>query len=478
MKIPALVLALLLPLGASQKLYRIMPVGDSITEGGASFSNWRYDLWEKLYTAGYLIEYVGSRRSPSRIGELAHEGYGGKDSAFLAKTVPARFKEHPADIVLLHAGHNHFAEQKPVPDILRNTGRMIDGFRRVNPRVTILLAQPITSGKLPKYSYIPELNDALVLLASRLDQPSSRVIIVPQASGFDPAHDTVADKVHPNKTGAEKMADRWFESLTSVMEKPPVGHHPDIIPYKETDKGKLTLHVFKPAGPASATPRPAIVFFYGGGWVRGTPIQFYRECQHFADKGMVAISADYRTSFTHGTTPFEAVADGRSAIRWIRSHAKELAIDPSRIVAAGASAGGQIAAATGVLTEFDEPGEDCAVSCRPDAMALWYPVFDNGPEGYGPPEVKARHLEFSPLHNVGPHTPPCIVFLGTSDKLIPVSTGRDFQSRLKKAGVRCDLELYPGDGHPIYDYRKPATAQRARILGQLNDFLKSLGILK
>lgn len=220
MKIPFLILALLLPLHADQKIHRIMPVGDSITEGGSSFSNWRYPLLEKLRTAGYRIEYVGSRKSPSPIGDLAHEGYGGKNSGFLAATVPGNFRKHPADIVLLHAGHNQFADQKPVPQMLKDTESLILNFRKVNPKVTVLLAQPITSGKLPKYSYLPELGRELVPLAKRLDSPASRIIIVPQADGFDPVKDTVADLVHPNASGAAKMTERWFEALVTVMEKP------------------------------------------------------------------------------------------------------------------------------------------------------------------------------------------------------------------------------------------------------------------
>lgn len=220
MKILILILGLVVPLRAEQKIYRIMPVGDSITEGGGSFSNWRYPLWEKLHNAGYLIEYVGSRKSPSPIGDLHHEGYGGKNSGFLAATVPGNFKKHPADIVLLHAGHNQFAEQKPVPQILKDTESLIRDFRNVNPKVTVLVAQPIPSGKLPKYSYLPQLGDDLARLAKRLDSPESRILIVPQALGFDPSKDTVADLVHPNASGAAKMTARWFEVLVTVMEKP------------------------------------------------------------------------------------------------------------------------------------------------------------------------------------------------------------------------------------------------------------------
>ncbi|MEI6074845.1 MAG: alpha/beta hydrolase [Verrucomicrobiota bacterium] len=87
-------------------------------------------------------------------------------------------------------------------------------------------------------------------------------------------------------------------------------------------------------------PRPTIIFFFGGGWTVGTPIQFYPECAHFADEGYIAISADYRIASVNHTTPFDGVTDGKSAIRWVRQHAAELGLDPARIVAAGASAGG------------------------------------------------------------------------------------------------------------------------------------------
>ena len=478
MKLLAFLLVLTASLHAAQNTFRIMPVGDSITEGGSSFSNWRYPLWEKLRTAGYIIEYVGSRKSPSRIGDLCHEGYGGKNSAFLAATVPANFRKHPADIVLLHAGHNHFADQKPVPGIVSDTEKMIEAFRKVNPEVVVLLAQPIPSGKLPKYSYIPDLHAALARLAARIDTARSRVIIVPMGDGFDPATDTVADLVHPNARGAEKMADHWFAALVKVMGKPPVVYQPRIIPYKSTAKGDLTLHVFSPPGAASGARRPAIVFFFGGGWKRGTPLQFYPECAWFASKGLLAISADYRIAFTHGSSPFEAVADAKSAIRWVRSHAAELGVDPQKIIAAGASAGGHLAAATGTLPGLDDPADDMSVSCRPDALALWYPVFDNSPGGYGDAAVKARCQEISPLLNISPKTPPAIVFLGTKDPLVPVATARDFQARMQKAGVRCELMLFEGAGHPIYDYRKGPSPLRDRVLAACAAFLRPLGMFR
>lgn len=202
------------------KVYRIMPVGDSITEGGKSFVCYRYPLWKKLTDAGYRFEFVGSRQSDSPAGPLRHEGYGGKNAEFLAGIVPENFRKHPADIVLLHCGHNHFADEKPVPKILAATESLIGALRRENPRVVVCLAQVIPSGKLPKYSYIPELNRSIAELAKRMNTPEQPVILVDQATGFDVEKDTVADRVHPTATGAEKMASRWFEALSKVMAKP------------------------------------------------------------------------------------------------------------------------------------------------------------------------------------------------------------------------------------------------------------------
>ena len=87
--------------------------------------------------------------------------------------------------------------------------------------MVILLAQVIPSGKLPKYAYIPELNQALVLLARELHRPDQPVMIVDQYTGFDPQKDTIIDKVHPTASGAEKIATRWFVALRPwLMPKP------------------------------------------------------------------------------------------------------------------------------------------------------------------------------------------------------------------------------------------------------------------
>lgn len=467
-------LVLLVQIAAAEaKIYCILPVGDSITEGGGTFGNYRYPLWEKLFAAGYLVEFVGSRSSDTRVGPLRHEGYGGKNAEFLAVAVEKNFRTNVADIVMIHSGHNHTNTEAPVRGIVAATEQMIRSARNVNPKVIVLVAQVITSGKLPKYEYIPELNVELGKLAARMNSASSPVIAVNMADGFDWRTDTIADRVHPNLRGAEKMAEKWFVALTNVMENPAKSFHPRLVTYKTIGDAELKLHVFASTN-SSAKPRPAVVFFFGGGWTSGTPIQFYSECAHFAAKGFVAISADYRIASVNRTTPFASVADGKSAIRWVRQHAAELGVDPQRIVAAGASAGGQVSAATGIVPGLDEADEDLAVSSKPNALLLWYAVVDNSPDGYGPPEMKKRFKEISPLHNITSNVPPTLLLLGTKDKLIPVATAEEFKQRIEQVGGRCELKLFPEAGHPIYEWRKGSSPLRDEALRLADEFLSVL----
>ena len=190
---------------------------DSITEGGSGFPVYRDPLRRKLADAGFCIDFVGSRRDSAA---LSHEGHGGRNTQFLSERLAGVLARHPADIVLIHSGHNSFAEDKPVAGIVACTEQMIADARAANPSMIELLAQVITSGKLPKYSYIPELNRELTKLAERLNTPEQPVIIVDQATGFDPETDTPEDKVHPNAQGAAKMADLWFTALTRILPGP------------------------------------------------------------------------------------------------------------------------------------------------------------------------------------------------------------------------------------------------------------------
>jgi len=261
------------------------------------------------------------------------------------------------------------------------------------------------------------------------------------------------------------------------------GNYGDFQPtrsvvYKTIGDVELKLHIFEPEGHQSSDRRPAIVFFFGGGWVGGTPEQFYPHAKHLAARGMLAISADYRVRGRHGTSPFECVKDGKSAIRYVRAHADKLGVDPERIAAGGGSAGGHVAAATATAAKLNEEGEDLSVSPRPDALVLFNPVYDNGPGGYGHGRVKDGWQEISPMHSIREGMPPAIVFLGTKDKLIPVETAKRFQQKMREVGSRSELMLFPGAQHGFFNYGRGDGSSYRETLSAMDKFLESLGFLK
>lgn len=242
--------------------------------------------------------------------------------------------------------------------------------------------------------------------------------------------------------------------------------------YKKIGNVELQLHIFNPEGHKASDRKPAIVFFFGGGWSGGTPSQFYPQCDYLAKRGMVAISAEYRVKSRNGTSPLECVKDGNSAVRWVRSHADKLGIDPSKLAAGGGSAGGHVAAATGTTKGILEKGEDVSVSSKPDALVLFNPVYDNGPKGYGHSRVKDYWKQISPMHNLDKETPPTIVFLGTKDKLIPVATAKKYRLLMKEAGVRSELFLYKEQAHGFFN-----TSKYDETVKEMDRFLVSLGFL-
>ena len=261
--------------------------------------------------------------------------------------------------------------------------------------------------------------------------------------------------------------------------------NPDkVVTYKTIDGVELELHFFEPEGLQSTDKRPAIVFFFGGGWTGGTPKQFFEQARFLADQGMVAMSADYRVKKKHKTTPFECVKDGKSAIRWVRQNANELGVDPNRIAASGGSAGGHVAACTGIVEGFDEAGEDTSISSVPNAMILFNPVLDTTALGYGLSKVgESRQTDISPCHHVRAGIVPTLVFHGTADKAVPFENAERFTRLMKEAGNVCQLESFEGKGHGCFNgiHFRPKTKDLApykRSIKSSVELLTSLGFLE
>ena len=269
-----------------------------------------------------------------------------------------------------------------------------------------------------------------------------------------------------------------FTSSAHAQRKyPPVIADAEAHTYRSVSDVDLQLWVFKPKEWKPEDKRPGVVFFFGGGWKAGSPEQFVEQCRHLAAKGMVAITADYRVASRHGTKAIDCVDDARAAIRWVRSHATELGVDPKRLAAGGGSAGGHIAACLGtILIENEE------VSSRPDAMFLFNPACVLAPiDGKSPWEEDRSEemlermgvdpVKLSPAHNVTSEAPPTIVFHGKDDPTVAYATAEIFARKMKTAGVRCDLKGYEGEQHGFFNHGRNENKMFRQTMADLDEFL-------
>jgi len=273
----------------------------------------------------------------------------------------------------------------------------------------------------------------------------------------------------------------WFTTFSAYAEaKQKVDFGPGVVEeiYKTASGDDLSIYRFEPQDHDPAIHRrPAVIFFFGGGWNGGSVRQFEQHARYFAHRGMVTFVADYRVKSRQGTPPVACVQDGKSAVRWIRSNAPRLGIDPKRIAAAGGSAGGHVAAATGICDDFEDPHDKNGhVSSKANALLLFNPVYDNSPNGYGHDRVQEQFPAISPAHNITPDDPPTIVFLGSNDKLIPVNTAQSFDAELRNADIHSELYIYAGKPHGFFNETK---SQRCCIdtVIRSDQFLNHLGWL-
>jgi len=247
------------------------------------------------------------------------------------------------------------------------------------------------------------------------------------------------------------------------------------VEYKRINGLPLYLYVLEPSTPEEG-PRPAIVFFHGGGWVAGNLGQFNRQAAYLAAHGMVVIQVDYRLLPAGGVDPPRICAeDAKSAMRWVRAHAGKLNVDPNRIAAGGGSAGGYLAAFTALVPAWNDPLDDLSISPKPNALVLLFPVIDISPSAYA--GVNKRfgpdYMKYAPEEFVSATTPPVIILSGLADKQVNPESLRTFQAKVNRAGGHCELILYPEQKHGFANEEPYMTI----TLTAIAHFLVSIGYL-
>ncbi len=244
--------------------------------------------------------------------------------------------------------------------------------------------------------------------------------------------------------------------------------------YRESP-GPMRLFVVKPAGWKATDRRPALMFFFGGGWTTGTPKNSIFWAKFAASLGMVGIAPDYRTRGRNDVSPLGSVADSRAALRWVQDHAAELGLDPARIAVGGNSAGGHVALWTAIAAT--PPGSDPAEAPRlkPAALILFSTVSDTTVErGYTPKRFGTDALALSPLDQLDAKMPPVLAFHGDADKTVPLSQATALRDKLLATGNACELHIVPGGGHN-FGNDVPEWREKSREL--IIAFLKQQGLV-
>lgn len=237
--------------------------------------------------------------------------------------------------------------------------------------------------------------------------------------------------------------------------------------YKKIDGKQLRMSVFLPDGYETAKALPTIVIFHGGSWNAGEPSWHYPDCAYWSSRGMIAVSVGYRLKTRDGVeVPLACVKDAKSAMRHLRKNAAELKVDPTKVVAAGGSAGGQLAAALATITDArtNDAQDDLSISCKPDAVILYNPYM----------KCKA---ELSPPEHIAKGLPPFITFLGDQDQAITVAEMKSFHDALKSAGNSSTLYIGKGAKHGFCNGRNPNNPFFYWSLELEDQFLVKLGIL-
>ncbi len=237
--------------------------------------------------------------------------------------------------------------------------------------------------------------------------------------------------------------------------------------------GALPLRLYRPAG---ERPLPALLYFFGGGWVLGTVDTADGVSRSLANSsGALVAVAGYRLAPEHR---FPAAADDcYAAVRWVAEHAEEIGADPARLAVGGDSAGGNLAAGVALRARADGP-----------ALAGQLLVYPNTDQLADDPSMRAaddpflfnrhsvdwyrRHYLANPGDAANPLAsplraqslaglPPALVITAEFDPLR--DQGEAYARRLAREGVQVELSRYPGMAHGFFTMIGTVDASRAAI---------------
>jgi len=237
--------------------------------------------------------------------------------------------------------------------------------------------------------------------------------------------------------------------------------------------GDLPLRLYRPA---AQRPQPALLYFFGGGWVLGSIDTADGVARALANaSGALVVVPGYRLAPEH---PFPAAVDDcYASLRWVAGQAGQIGADPDRVAVGGDSAGGNLAAAVTLLARADGlalagqllvyPNTDQLADDKPTGGAddpflfnrhsvAWYR------QHYLPDAGDAASPLASPLRAENlTGLPPALVITAEYDPLR--DQGEAYARRLAADGVPVDLSRYPGMAHGFFTMTGTLAASRAAM---------------
>ncbi|MGA4727814.1 cellulose binding domain-containing protein [Micromonospora taraxaci] len=190
---------------------RVMPLGDSITDGFNVPGGYRIELWQRFTAGGYRIDFVGSQfNGPASLGDHDHQGHSGWTIAQIDANVVNWLRATNPRTVLLHIGTNDmYGDTSGAPGRLAT---LVDRITSTAPNADVFVATIIP--KSGADNQVRGYNNAIPGIVQSRAAAGKRVHLVDMYRALTLSD--LADGVHPNATGYRKMAAAWYDALRTV----------------------------------------------------------------------------------------------------------------------------------------------------------------------------------------------------------------------------------------------------------------------
>ncbi|GAA1770347.1 cellulose binding domain-containing protein [Luedemannella helvata] len=194
---------------------RVMPLGDSITDGFNVPGGYRNGLWQRLVGGGYTVDFVGSQfNGPASLGDHDHEGHSGWRIDQLDANIVTWLRNYTPRTVLLHIGTNDITQNRDLSNAPNRLSGLIDKITSTAPNAEVFVASIIPIGYGNMQASVRSFNSAIPGIVQAKVNAGRRVHFVDMYAALTTAD--LADNVHPNATGYDKMAAAWYAALRSV----------------------------------------------------------------------------------------------------------------------------------------------------------------------------------------------------------------------------------------------------------------------